>query len=50
MIHDFDDFCTWMTVVVDDVWQQVAWLFKRPGPTPTCSDSELMTMALAFPI
>lgn len=46
MIHDFDDFCTWMYVVVDDVWQQVAPLFKRPGPQPVCSDSELMTMAL----
>jgi len=46
MIHDFDDFCTWMYVVVDDIWQQIAPLFRRPGPQPVCSDSELMTMAL----
>ena len=46
MIHDFDDFCTWTYVVVDDIWLSVAWLFKRPGPAPICSDSELMTMAL----
>ena len=46
MIHDFDDFCLWTYAVVDDIWLQIAWLFKRPGPEPQCSDSELMTMAL----
>ncbi len=46
MIHDFDDFCLWMYVITDDIWQQVAWLFKRPGPEPECSDSELITMAI----
>jgi hypothetical protein len=46
MIHDFVDFCTWVYVLVDDIWQQIGPLFKRPGPLPTCSDSELMTMAL----
>lgn len=46
MIADFDDFCTWVFVVVDDVWCQVAPFFKRPGPAPECSDSELITMAL----
>lgn len=46
MIHDFDDFCLWMYVITDDIWQQVAWLFKRPGPKPECSDSELITMAI----
>lgn len=47
MIHDFDDFCLWTYVVVDDIWQQLAWWFRRPGPAPTtCSDSELLTMAL----
>lgn len=46
MIHDFDDFCLWMYVVIDDVWQSIAWLFKRPGPQPECSDSELITMAI----
>ena len=46
MITDFEDFCTWMYVVVDDIWQQIAPLFRRPGPQPICSDSELITMAL----
>jgi hypothetical protein len=35
-----------MYVMVDDIFQQIAWLFKRPGPTPDCSDSELVTMAI----
>jgi hypothetical protein len=46
MIHDFDDFCLWMYVLVDDIWSQVSQLFQRPGPAPLCSDSELLTMAL----
>jgi hypothetical protein len=46
MIADFADFCLWTYVVVDDIWQQVASLFRRPGPAPECSDSELLTMAL----
>ncbi len=46
MINDFDDFCTWVYVIVDDIWQQIAPLFKRPGPVPEVSDSELITMAL----
>lgn len=47
MITDFRDFCLWSYVVVDDIWQHIAPLFRRPGPQPTgCSDSELLTMAL----
>jgi hypothetical protein len=46
MINDFDDFCLWMYVVVDDICQQLAFVFKRPGPEPECSDGELITMAL----
>lgn len=46
MINSFDDFCTWMYVVIDDIWQQINPLFKRPGPQPVCSDSELMSLAL----
>ena len=46
MINDFEDFCTWMYMIVDDIWQQSAPLFKRPGPRPECSDSELITMTL----
>src|SRR5438876_6368738 len=46
MITDFNDFCSWMYVVVDDLWQQIAPLCRRPGPAPVCSESELITMAL----
>jgi len=46
MINDFTDFCTWMYVVVDDIWLKIAPLFKRPGPAPDCPDSELLAMAL----
>lgn len=46
MIEDFDDFCLWMYVIVDDIWQEIAPMFKRPGPEAACSDSELLTMAL----
>ena len=46
MIEDFDDFCLYMYVIVDDIWKEIAPLFKRPGPEPKCSDSELLTMAL----
>ncbi len=46
MITDFEDFCTWVFVIVDDLWQQIAPQFRRPGPAPICSDSELIAMAL----
>jgi hypothetical protein len=46
MINDVDDFCTWMSVIVDDIWLKIAPFFKRPGPRPECSDSELLAMAL----
>jgi len=47
MIVDFDDFVTWMYVTIDDAWKQIAPWYDRPGPDPTtCSDSELMTIAI----
>jgi Transposase DDE domain len=46
MLASFEDFCTWMYVIVDDLWKQIAPLFHRPGPAPLCSDSELLAMAL----
>lgn len=46
MIDTFEDFCIWMYVIVDDIWQQIEPLFKRPGPKPVCSDSELIAMAI----
>lgn len=47
MITDFDDFVTWMFVIIDDIWQGMAPLYHRPGPAPsTCSDSELITVAV----
>ena len=46
MIAQFEDFCLWMYVVVDELWPQVARRYRRPGPVPACSDSELVTMVL----
>jgi hypothetical protein len=46
MINDFNDFCTWMYVVVDDIWLKIAPFFKRPGSAPECPDIELLAMAL----
>ena len=46
MLPSFEDFCTWMYVIVDDLWKPIAPLFHRPGPAPRCSDSELLAMAL----
>ena len=46
MIHDFEDFCTYVFVIVDDILQRLSPVLKRPGPAPECSDSELLTMAL----
>jgi hypothetical protein len=46
MIAQFEDFCLWMYVAVDELWPTVAPLCRRPGPAPVCSDSELVTMVL----
>ncbi len=46
MITDFDDFCLYMYVLVDDFCQQMQPFLKRPGPAPVCSDSELLTLCL----
>lgn len=46
MIHDFEDFCTYVFVIVDDIIQELAPVLKRPGPDPDCSDSELIAMTL----
>ena len=32
MIRDFDEFSLWVYFLVDEIWQQIAPLFKRPGP------------------
>lgn len=46
MITDFDDLCLWTYVIVDDIVIKLAPLLRRPGPSPDCSDSELITMIL----
>src|SRR5262245_61190267 len=46
MIENFDDFCLWTYAMVDDIWRQIAMLFKRPGTAAECIDSELLTMDL----
>ncbi len=46
MITDFDDLCLWTYVIVDDILIKLAPLRRRPGPSPNCSDSELIAMVL----
>ncbi len=47
MIADFDDFCLWVYVIVDELWRQLPADYRpRSGPEPDCSDGELLTMAL----
>ena len=46
MITDFEEFCTWVFVIVDDTLKQIEPLLKRPGPKPKCKDSELIAMCL----
>lgn len=46
MISDFDDFCTWMYVLISDLFAPLAPRFARPGPAPACTDAELITMAI----
>ena len=47
MIADFEDFCLWVYVVVDELWRQLPAIYKpTSGPVPACSDSEVITMAL----
>lgn len=47
IITDFDDFCLWVYTIVDDIYQQLQPMLRRPGPSPTtCSDSELLAMAI----
>jgi len=47
MIAEFEDFCLWTYVVVDELWRQLPPMYKPTrGPTGRCSASELITMAL----
>lgn len=46
MITDFDEFCAWIYVLVDDAVKALARHFRRPGPRPVCTDSELIAMSL----
>ena len=46
MIADFDDLCTWMYVLISDLFAPLAAHVARPGPAPTCTDAELITMAI----
>ena len=46
MITDFDDLCLYTYVTVDDILMTIEPLLRHPGPTPLCTDSELITMVL----
>lgn len=46
MIEDFDEFCLYVFVIIDEICVQLAPFLKRPGPQPVCSDSEWIAIAL----
>ena len=46
MINDFNDFCLYTYVIVDEIVQKLSPLLSRPGPQPLCSDSELIAISL----
>lgn len=46
MIETFDDFCLWMFVLVDDMWQVMKAAYKCRRQEPICSDSELLSMVI----
>lgn len=47
MIAEFEDFCLWAYVVVDELWRQLPPTYKPTrGPLAGCSESELITMAV----
>jgi hypothetical protein len=50
MIHDFDDLCTCVYVIVDDIWQTIRRQIPRSGPESEFSDSEVMTLAIVAEI
>ena len=48
MIADFADLCTYLYVLTDEVYREVAAPHDtRPGPDAACTDSELITLTLA---
>jgi len=46
MITDFADFCLYVYVIVDEIVAKVKPLYKKPGPEPLCSESELIAMSI----
>jgi hypothetical protein len=46
MIKNFEDFCLYVYVLVDDFWKGIEKQFKHPRQKPLCSDSELLSMIL----
>ena len=46
MIAHVDDFCLCVYVLVDDMYKELEGHLRRPGPKPTCSDSELIAISL----
>jgi len=47
MIVDFPDLCTYVYVLVDELYQVVAAPYdQRPGPRSECSESEVITLTL----
>lgn len=46
MITNFEDFCTWAFVLIDDLYNSLEPRINHSGPKAACSDSELITLAI----
>lgn len=46
MIANFADFCLYVYVIIDDLYQELAPLLGKRGPAPLCSDSEVIALCL----
>jgi hypothetical protein len=46
MITDFDDFCLWVYVIVDTIYQSIEPTMNLRGPQPECSNSEVIAMSV----
>jgi hypothetical protein len=46
MIRDFEDLCTWMYVLISELCAALDPVLVRPGPSPVCTDAELITMTI----
>lgn len=46
MITDFDDFCLWVYVIVDTIYQSIEPMLNLRGPKAEDSNRELIALSL----